>query len=739
MNSARGGSLLLKASLVGLIAGGATTGALAQSEGAGESVVLDEITVEATGVPAAETGYIAPTSINRVEAEPIDTPQTVTAVTAARIVEEDIWSDLDLLNAQPAVSATIREGFLTVRGYGATRAINGIPIGSFVGRTSADLTPFEQVEVLKGPAAIFQGSGGFGGVVNYSFKRPQAAQHVDTILGIGHPDSKRAMVDYNAPALLNDRLRLRFVGSYEDRDSNRYPEGYERTSLFGTAEFDITDRTMVRVAYWDQKNDEVRDFREGLPTYLDGSLIDFPVDTTAVQDWTLYPFRSKWLSADLEHQFNEDWRAKFTYMKGESYHPAERSAPFGCVGPLAVYDYSATGIDPANPDGRQCHTLYYWNDWNQYEIFDLSLNGAFDLFGREHGLLLGATQERSWFRRAFGVSDEADEFLVDIFDPDHHVIDKPGYTRDPFGPKEDANEYRAFAQVNIQATDRLSFPIGGRWTWIKTETGEWTTKGKFTPSLAAVYEMNDNLTFYAQHAKLFDSYNQSYAWNPDWEDGVPRAAEEGNLLPYVTGTQTEIGVKALVFGGRALATAALFDIVEENRPREDTDPDHPYIGFSPFSVPTGETRSRGFEVGLNGEVRPGWTVGAGYAYVDAEYTKDDFVEGTDIGTPKHSGNIWTNYRFQSGPLDRLSLGAGIDFQSSFKGYSTDENDTNRVKAPGYGIVSARVGYDVTDQLTASLNVDNLFDKKYYAEVDAPGWGNYYGDTRRVTFNIRSRF
>lgn len=183
MKPGRGGTLLLTASLIGLSAGGATTRGWAQTQAADGTLMLDPITIETTGVPAAETEYVAPTSINRTVTEPIDTPQTVTAVTAARIVEEDIWSDLDLLNSQPAVQADIREGFVTVRGYGADRAINGIPVGSFIGRNSADLTPFEQVEVLKGPAALFQGAGGFGGVVNYSFKRPLPFQQVDTILG----------------------------------------------------------------------------------------------------------------------------------------------------------------------------------------------------------------------------------------------------------------------------------------------------------------------------------------------------------------------------------------------------------------------------------------------------------------------------------------------------------------------------------------------------------------------------
>ncbi|WP_181820556.1 TonB-dependent siderophore receptor [Paracoccus versutus] len=734
---------MLRFTLTGIALAGGSGGVLAQaadpdSDG---TVVLETVVIQANGLPAAETGYVAPTSINRTGAEPIDTPQTITAVTAAQITEQDIGSDLDLLNAAPGVDASIREGFLTIRGFWADRAINGIPVGNFVGRNSADLSPFEQVEVLKGPAALFTGSGGFGGVVNYSFKRPLDREHLHTTLGFGDPSSKRLTVDYNAAPMLDGRLRARIVGSYENRDSNRYPEGYERSSLFGTLEYDITDRTLLRLGAWRQRNDETRDFREGLPTWSDGGLIDFDPDTTATQDWSRFHFRSDWVTADLEHRFNDRWSGKLTYMNGETFHPSTRSVPFECSGPLAVHDYTGLGIDRDDPDGRQCHTLSTWNDWNQYEIFDATLNGSVDALGRNHALVFGVTQQRNWFRRQFGIADASDEFLVDIFDPDHHVIDRPDYAiYSDFGPKGPAwNDYQAFARIDLQATDRLSFPITARWTWIRTGEGDWTAKGEFTPTVAAVYEASENLTYYAQYAQMFSANSSDYAWRPEWAEGSSHALEDGILLPNVTGTQKEIGVKARLFGGGALATASLFEIREANRARWDGDPDHVALDGSTFSTATGETRSRGLELSLTGEVRPSWNVALGYAYIDAKYTSDDSVQGAEVGTPRHSGNIWTSYKFQSGRFEGLALGVGVQFSGPFKGYATDEDDTNRVKAPGYAIVNARVAYDIGDNTTASLNVDNLFGKAYYAEVDYVGGGNYYGETRRVSFNLNSRF
>ncbi|SEN19866.1 outer-membrane receptor for ferric coprogen and ferric-rhodotorulic acid [Paracoccus alcaliphilus] len=706
-----------------------------------DPTILDVITIMGAG-DSAETSYRADSTVGRVAADPKDVPQTVTAVTANRIADQDIRSNLDLLQASPGVVVTSNEGFTSIRGFGANSSLEGTPVGTFIGRTSADLSAFEQVEILKGPAAIFQGNGAFGGMINYSFKRPLDHEALTTRVGFGDPSSKLATVDYSIEPLLDGRLRARFVGSWEDRDLTAHPEGYERQSYFGVAEFDVTDRTTFRVNAWRQKNDSIQGWRTALPAYSDGTLIDFPAGTTLTQDWALYPFRSLWVNAEVEHEINDRWNLKLAYRNGESDHPALRNIA-SCSGPNAGIGYDRTGIDRDNPDGRACHTLYYWNDWNQYEVIDANLSGSFDAFGRSHDVVIGAIQQRSWFRRAFGLPvDVGDEFIVDIFNPDPHVIDRPEWAiTTPFGPKPDpTTEYHLFGRVDIAATDRLTIPIGGRLSWVKSSEGEWTAKGEFTPSIAAVYQINDTVTVYGQYSQMFSVNTGNRGWRPEWTAGEVYDYEDGVLLPNPTGTQKEIGVKADVFGGRALATAAVFEIKEENSAGDDADPDHIASDGFPFMVASGLTRSRGVELELNGEILPGWKIGAGYTYLDAKYVRSELAPGATLAmAPRHSANIWTQYGFESGRLDGLSLGLGLRLRSSFWGDATDEADTNRVKAPGYGIVSAKVGYDFTDSVSATLNVDNLFDRKYYEIAGSRGGGNYHGEGRRVSFALQSRF
>lgn len=102
-------------------------------------------------------------------------------------------------------------------------------------------------------------------------------------------------------------------------------------------------------------------------------------------------------------------------------------------------------------------------------------------------------------------------------------------------------------------------------------------------------------------------------------------------------------------------------------------------------------------------------------------------------------SAYTTYTFQ-GPLDRLTIGGGARWQSR-----SWQNIYNRTKAQyqdfsqdAYWLVDVMARYQVTENLSATLNVNNLFDKYYYTNI---GFYNtaYYGDPRNVMLNTRWDF
>ena len=190
----------------------------------------------------------------------------------------------------------------------------------------------------------------------------------------------------------------------------------------------------------------------------------------------------------------------------------------------------------------------------------------------------------------------------------------------------------------------------------------------------------------------------------------------------------EFGVKSELLSGKLAATLAYFDITRRNVASDD--PDNPF-----FFVATGEQRSRGIEVDVIGEILPGWNILASYAYIDAEIADDTTFEvGNQLpSAPRHSASLWTTYEIQSGDLQGLGFGLGVNFVDRRAG-----DLANSFEVDSYFITNAALSYR-RDNWRAALNARNLFDIDYIADTRGvsgkrkrsrrpvyPGWRNICG-------------
>ena len=101
-----------------------------------------------------------------------------------------------------------------------------------------------------------------------------------------------------------------------------------------------------------------------------------------------------------------------------------------------------------------------------------------------------------------------------------------------------------------------------------------------------------------------------------------------------------------------------------------------------------------------------------YAYIDNQTTHDRFTksnEGNALpGVPEHSGRIWTIYDIAGGALSGLSLQASVTFASSRAG-----DVPNTYEVGGYEVVDAAARYPLSDRAWLQVNVQNLFDERYF--------------------------
>jgi catecholate siderophore receptor len=135
-----------------------------------------------------------------------------------------------------------------------------------------------------------------------------------------------------------------------------------------------------------------------------------------------------------------------------------------------------------------------------------------------------------------------------------------------------------------------------------------------------------------------------------------------------------------------------------------------------FFVKTGQQRTEGFELGLQGEINRYWHIYGGYAYLDGRVTNPVasgaavIPAGNKIGlVPENTLSLWNKIDVAAG----WSAGLGLIYQD---GSFTSFNNT--VRLPGFMRVDGAVFYTFPDGKTRlALNVENIFDHKYFLTAD----------------------
>jgi len=167
---------------------------------------------------------------------------------------------------------------------------------------------------------------------------------------------------------------------------------------------------------------------------------------------------------------------------------------------------------------------------------------------------------------------------------------------------------------------------------------------------------------------------------------------------------TEVGVKWSILP-KLQFTAATYELNRTNVPIAD--PNNPGFFF-----PSGSHKIRGFETALTGYVTPDWQSTFGYAYTDARITSATsatIVAGNRVQlVPYNQFSLWNKYQID--PTWAAALGV-IYFSDSF----ASSDDT--VRLPGFVRVDAAVYAKINENWRAQLNIENIFNKGYWASAD----------------------
>jgi outer membrane receptor for ferric coprogen and ferric-rhodotorulic acid len=577
------------------------------------------------------------------------------------------------------------------------------PLSSIYG-TQLDLAVVDRVEVLRGPAGLFAGTGSPGGIVNLARKRGPEAFSGGAAATVGSWDFYRAEAEIGGPLVESGKVRARLVGAYQDRENFVDVNENQVGVVYGSSEFDLTDSTTLSVGALNQERD-ILPFN-GLPTYTTGELLDLDRSTFIGADWNRFDNRTSEGFVELAHAFDNGATASL----GSRY--TDRFVDF-------KYAYAGSAVTPGVDTTNLVAIERKY--WEESLALDAHFNQPFKLFGLEQSVLVGADYRR--YEQTTLQGSAAAFATVNVFDP---TSDVPEPTITLNGQTEVVPEqYGAYGQARLSAWEPLTLVAGGRFTWYDAETHNLLSGSKtsdvevdneFTPYVGLVLDVTDNVSAYASYTDIFVPQTQLDA------SGQP-------LKPRI-GDQYEIGVKADFFDERLSMSLAAFRLRDENRALATAVPNE--------FVAAGEVEVQGVEAEIGGTVLPGWEIYAGYAYTDTEYLKATAAQqGTAFSTftPTHNFNLWTKYAFQDGPLEGFHVAGGGRAVSSFYNLS----GPTKIKQDGYQVVDLQVGYEIVENVNATLTVNNVFDEEYYTRVGGTSVFNFYGEPRSVWFKLGASF
>ncbi|WP_426811138.1 TonB-dependent siderophore receptor [Pseudomonas sp. WOUb67] len=684
------------------------------------AMLLDATSIQsaALGATTENTGSYTTgvtSTATRLGLSPRETPQSVSVVTRQQMNDQNMQSLEDV-----AMAAT---GINTVKGFGTERPlyysrgfqvddlqVDGLPTSvtesfSMDVMSVNNMAMYDRVEIVRGANGLLQGAGNPSAAINMVRKRPTRDYQLKAEIGAGSWDNYRTQLDVGGPLNAEGTLRGRTVLMYNNRNSYQDYAGKENQLFYVIGEADLSDSTTLTVGgSLQQDNNNGYDWG-GLPTHKDGSFFDFSRSTSLAGKWAYLDKLNRNVFADIKHSFNEDWNltvatnliwSNADFLAQVGYHTADSDSMMQYYPNSARYDDEQINLDAA-------------------------LNGAFNLGGQKHEVVVGTSMRRD--RLQYVTGSPAIYPKVDVLDFDSSQFPKPEIVGDLTPSRHVRKDKGIYAATRLNPTDDLHVILGSRLSWVDYDTqGPWETDRfkedrKVIPYGGIVYDLTDQASVYA-------SYTEIYKLQSNY-------SVDNKLLAPTTGSNYEIGLKNELFDGRLNTSLALFQVDLTGLPQVVPEagrvcgPNRDARCYTEGA----KVRNRGFDAEVSGELMPGWNASMGYTYSHPKYVAGA-SKGDTYGTensPQRLFKAATTYQLP-GELDQWRVGTSIYHQSKLY--------LNNITQSAYNLVDLNANFRVNQNVSVQLNLNNVFDEKYYTAIFSPDTGNYYGAPRNFALTLR---
>jgi catecholate siderophore receptor len=640
----------------------------------------------------------------------LDIPQSLTVLTQQYIQDQNFQSVTEATRYVPGVAIHQGEGNrdeLVIRGVdsSANFFVNGFRDDVQYFR---DLYNAKSVEILKGPSALTFGRGAGGGLVNRTLKEADGTRVVDATMQTGSYNDRRVSLD--AGQAINANVAARLNVFYEGSDTFRDYGKLERYGINPTVTLKPGDDTRIKLSY-----EFFHDFRladRGNPSQgIFGGATRFnPTEPFAPAGSLATFFGSPFYNfahvevqtgmASIEHDFGNGLTVKNSSLYADYTRGYQNVYPGGTGG--------GPGGGAVTPDQTQLSLNAYQNTTNRENAFNQTdfvyktATGPVKhtiAFGTEFGRQTGLSLRNS------GIFPNNGNKAFDVVNPFNPTYFGPvifSHIPTDTNSKYQLDLASGYAQDQIELTRWLQLFVGARYDTFDLSALDQNVNiqreridNNVSPRAAVIVKPIENLSVYT-------AWSISYL--PASGDQFSALSPGTLILQPQKFENTEVGVKWNM-QPKLLFTAALYELIRSNVPIADPS------GNGLF-FPSGSHKVRGFETALTGYITPDWQSVLGYAYTDAKITSDTsttIIAGNRVQLVPYNQFAWWN-KYQIDPLWAVAVGV-IYFSDSF----ASSDDT--VRLPGFVRFDAALYKKINETWRAQLNVENIFNKGYWATAD----------------------
>lgn len=703
---------------LGIATGGMHNTAFAEAQ---TENVIELKEIEIVGKAESDTkpvkGYNAKSSTTATKTDSLlrDVPQSVAVITQEVIQDQSIQSVTDAVRYVPGVSAAQGEGnrdALIFRGIATTGDMFVDGMRDDV-QTYRDFYNTDRVEVLKGPNGMIFGRGGAGGVVNRVSKEAGWGPVSELIATYGAYNQKRISGDYGQA--INEDVAFRINAVYEKSDSYRDGVDLERYGITPTLTIRPTDNTKIVLSaeYFEDKRVADR----GAPSVngANNSIINRkPFD---IGDYSAFygsaklsptETESSAFNALIEHEFSNGIAVKnrTRYANYDKfYQNVFADSAVNNAGVFTVRGY-ADYTDRENLINQT--DLTYTAQWGKIEhklLAGLELakqntsNSRLTAFFNNDFTTTG-TQTTLNVNNATEIGNTPITFRQNLVNDNNAYRDN----------KSTVNVIGVYVQDQIILSPQWQAIVGLRHDRFDTDFDGVRRSGVNT-TVSESFNVTDNLLSPRaglifkpiEPVSIYANYSLSY---------VPRA---GDQLTSLTATNksfdpekfinNEIGAKWDINPNLAL-TAAIYRLERQNVQAKDPN-------NSSVDILIDGQVTKGFELGIAGNVTDKWSVFGGLALQNGEITKQQgagasaVLKGSELAqTPDRTLSLWNRYNINE------TWGVALGVISTSERYAALPTATQSTIMSGYTRYDAAIFAKLNEKTRLQINLENITNKEY---------------------------